>query len=746
MWHRIARSFTKSKSLSYHSNKLSGQVERAVEDKGGPEKQKQQQQQRKHAQPSNQQCAYDMGKSNKFDCTNRRNEGVELGKSIGDAAIKELEKCKKDATRQAGKARKSSSGSMFGSDGEISNTHTIDLIVPGKALTDGGVAAMVEGLHAAMEAGGSQASIVLEGINLRDNRLTARALATLAPIIDLAQNELKTVVLSANEITVNTDEQVQQWEAFLASFKDCKAMRRLDLSNNPALGPRALESFCKIHCREPAVDPIALGGDNSTWSVDEMPEHDESPATPDSGDYDRYEDRFKHMTAGGYLHRRAGLRSIPYISLNNVGINDHGALWLSYVLESHCFPNQLVNNINTAPALTSVDAYQQDAVEGGIDWADNQTTLGRDGLYILSKTEIVRKQLLYDDASSAPTQSIADPSAENSHSRRFSKVSVGTISTLGTRRSSVRSVHTDDGGEHEVSDLESIRRRIQRHIIEDRGISSIDLWNSAISVITTSRKLALIAPATDPQKQSVLPCLLIDGEDADSSAAAREDRLDSAANINNNVSPSSKPDDNTSPPASVSRKASTSYAKAKAAFPPVTPGEPENAFTEVTNTPATPKRNFRAHRKEVFSEGSDLQGLSERLSGFGFPHAKLVSNRFLKWQTDKIKRETLDQRELSSTSKLPISIFDRICAFTLAKSATTKTWTIGAEGEVVSPQNGGSIFWPGKALLSKDQLREAYDWGQKRETLSTERDWLRMADSGQLWKLMNEVGCLTYSK
>ena len=42
------------------------------------------------------------GKSNKFDCTNRRNEGVDLGKSIGDAALKELEKTKKDATRQAG--------------------------------------------------------------------------------------------------------------------------------------------------------------------------------------------------------------------------------------------------------------------------------------------------------------------------------------------------------------------------------------------------------------------------------------------------------------------------------------------------------------------------------------------------------------------------------------------------------------------------------------------------------------------
>jgi hypothetical protein len=146
-----------------------------------------------------------MGKSNKFDCTNRRNEGIDLGKSIGDAALKELGKTKKDAARQAGRARKVSTGSLTGGDNEVNGVHFIDLIAPSKALTDDGVAAMVEGLHAAMKAGDSNASVTLEGLNLRHNGLTTRALATLAPVIDLAQNELKTIVLSENNITVTSD-------------------------------------------------------------------------------------------------------------------------------------------------------------------------------------------------------------------------------------------------------------------------------------------------------------------------------------------------------------------------------------------------------------------------------------------------------------------------------------------------------------------------------------------------------------
>jgi hypothetical protein len=47
-------------------------------------------------------------------------------------------------------------------------------------------------------------------------------------------------------------------------------------------------------------------------------------------------------------------------------------------------------------------------------------------------------------------------------------------------------------------------------------------------------------------------------------------------------------------------------------------------------------------------------------------------------------------------------------------------------------------------LLCKNQQREAYEWGQKRETLGRERKWAAMADSGQQLMLLDAIGCLAY--
>lgn len=675
-----------------------------------------------------------MGKSNKFDCTNRRNEGVELGRSIGDAALKELEKSKKDATRIATKARKSSTGSRTGPDPDVVGVHYIDLIVPSKALTDDGVAAMVEGLHSAMSRGTSAASIVVEGINLRDNKLTTRALAILAPVIDLAQNELKTLVLSENNITVNTDEEAKQWETFLQSFKSCKTLRRLDLSGNADLGTRALEIFSNIHCNEPAIDPIALGGDCSVFTMDETPEDDETKSVP-SDNYVSEEESIDPMTAGVFLKRRSGLRSIPYISLNHTGVNDTGALWLSFILEDHYFPNQLVNDINAAPATSSVDAYRQDAAEGGIDWSGNDGTLGKDGLNLLKKSENVRKQRLHDDSSSHPTGSPATLSIKSAQLGRLSKASVGT------RRPSVRSLHTDDGGEHEVSELDSVRRRIQRHVIEDRGIRSVNLWDAALSIIVVSRKIAYITAPVILRVQYSGPCLFDSADWAAKKDESRTQRLSSAANIDEGSSTIKVPDSTPSSSAAttINRTLGKSYAATLA-----TMALPENAIIDATNTPATQKRIFKPHRKGAFSEGSDLQGLSKRLSSITMEPTDHRPERFLEWQKAKQEREGSQYRDRTVTSQLPQTIFNRILAFTLSNSHSSNEWILGTQGEVLQNYNGDPLDWPGRALLSERQQRQVYDWGQKSETLVYEREWARMISSSQLWMLMDGVGCLAY--
>jgi hypothetical protein len=687
----------------------------------------------KLSQHANLSAASDMGKSNKFDCTNRQSTGVHLGKSIGDAALKELEKTRKGAVRHACKARKSSTGSITGDDSDINGVHFIDLVAPSKKLTDDGVAAMVAGLHEAMKRGNSQGSVALEGLNLRDNQLTTRALATLAPVIELAKNELKTIVLSDNAISVTTDQEALEWEAFLVAFKDCKTLRRLDLSGNRELGARALEVFNRIHCNEPPIDPIALGGDRSVYTLDELSESEDnkSVTADDAGNEDGVFDR---MASGAVLHRRSGLRSIPYMSFKDVGLNDTGALWLSYILQEHYFPNQLLNELNAAPATSSVEAYQQDAVEGGIDWRGNKDTLGKDGLALLTKMDAIRKTLTYLESSSSLVISSEPTSTTKSLPvRLFSRASIGS------RRSSIRSIHTDDGGEHELTEIERLERllkRLQRHVIEERGIKSVTLWKVALTAVITSRKIAYIAPPAPYRRVYAGPCLFTSEDTTDESHRGREERLDSATNIDVNPEGSNA----TSPTATITRTTGRSYAATLADSR--TPGEPEVTLTEVTNTPTTPMRLFKAHRKGAFSEGSDLQSLNEKLSKVDLQRAKEDHRpeRYLEWQMDKQDREDFEYRNTALACQLPLSVFNRILALTLS----TDKWTIGPQDEVEAPKDSNQVLYPSGALLCHDQQREAYEWGQKKETLGRERKWAAMADSGQQLMLLDAIGCLAY--
>lgn len=686
----------------------------------------------KFLQHTNPFTASDMGKSNKFDCTNRRNDGVDLGKSIGDAALKELEKTRKDALRHAFKVRKASIGSLNGDDSDINGVHFIDLIAPSKRLTDDGVAAMVAGLHAAMKGGNSQASVALEGLNLRDNNLTTRALATLAPVIELAKNELKTIVLSDNAISVTTDQQALEWEAFLVAFKHCKTLRRLDLSGNHELGARALEVFSRVHCNEPAIDPIALGSDRSVFTLDELSESEDekSGATEDIHNNHGALDR---MTSGAILRRRCGLRSIPYISFQDINLDDTGGLWLSYILQDHYFPNQLLNELNAAPATSSVEAYQRDAVEDGIDWRGNKDTLGKDGLAqaLLTKVDVIRKTITHLDSSCSLAVNSEPASTTKSLTvRNFSRASTCS------RRSSVRSIHTDDGGEHELTEIESLRKRIQRHIIEYRGINSVILWEVALTAVVISRMIAYIAPPAADRRVYAGPCLFTSEDASDESSKGREERLDSAANIDVDDLDGSNAAFLT---ATVTHKTGRSYAATLA--DPRTPGEPEVALTDVTNTPTTPKRTFKAHRKGAFSEGSDLQSLNEKLSKVDLQRADdHRPERYLEWQREKQEREAFEYRNTALACQLPLSVFNHILALALS----TDKWTIGPRDEVKKPTDSNQVLYPSEALLSDDQQREAYEWGQKRETLGRERKWAAMIDSGQQLMLLDAIGCLAY--
>lgn len=136
----------------------------------------------------------------------------------------------------------------------------IDLDTSGRALTSEGLVEIASALVKSIEYEDDKGKIArLEELCLRDTQIDTRSLPCLARIISLAAHDLRDLDLSANLITITTDDEVAAWEVFLKSFSNCCVLRRIDLSGN-ALGPRAFEVLTRVYGKEDPVD-LALTPD-----------------------------------------------------------------------------------------------------------------------------------------------------------------------------------------------------------------------------------------------------------------------------------------------------------------------------------------------------------------------------------------------------------------------------------------------------------------------------------------------------
>jgi hypothetical protein len=92
-----------------------------------------------------------------------------------------------------------------------------------------------------------------------------------------------------------------------------------------------------------------------------------------------------------------GLRSIPYIIFSNVQMDDAGALWLSYAVEHHDSPEDLMGPIKPGPAATAIQDYHVKTGCLGLVYLPN-STLTSPGLKVLKMAEKVRQEVIgYDD-------------------------------------------------------------------------------------------------------------------------------------------------------------------------------------------------------------------------------------------------------------------------------------------------------------------------------------------------------------
>ncbi|KAK0909667.1 hypothetical protein LTR02_004329 [Friedmanniomyces endolithicus] len=623
-----------------------------------------------------------MGKSNKFDYSKKKNNGVGLGHFIAKQLESEAEVVKKAAGRQAKKHSMSSASSLEGLDSDSAVIHYIDLKVPGKELGDEGLFVLADGVEVALQKGNAEASLALEDVDLTANGLTTASLARLASVIEMASFDVKTINLANNNIVVFSDEQAAQWERFLRSFRDCQKLRRLDLSGNTGLGTRAIEELARIHIAEPQVDPIRL-----TSGI--------------------------LISDGRTLTRRCGLRSLSYLNLSDVGLTGTGALWLSYVLEDHYYPEQLMNELNATLATTTIEAYRQGQQMHGIDWSHNEGSLSKDGLMLLHKAESVRRRTVVDDSSTLAGSVAmndftelaggADQAGKPSTERRDSRI------LTGNRRTSLNSVSTADGGEQGVAELDRLRKRIQRQIIAHDKPSSVHLWHASLRLLRCARLLMIASPSSRKYPSGLTP-------------------------VQRPTAPHDQPTPLTQPPSPFRKTANgkekaltVDTAKAALATPRksyaklLSPSgrtleQPEQAITE-TNTP---KRVFKAHRKDAFSDAADPVAVSERLSGLVIRQSTTFE-QYIKYQQRRIEESEQGAkafRDVDVACHLPGRLVERIVGLVLP----------GRELE----------------LMTEGQRSAVVRWGLRRETLRV--GWAGKDESSQAWMLLDGMQCLEYGQ
>lgn len=593
-----------------------------------------------------------VGKSNKFDFSNRSNHGVTLAKVISDAFEKELEKAKKDAARQARKVTKQ--GVAIDASKDIS-VHVIDLKVPFKELGDNGINTMVHGIGRALSGGTHEASLSLQHINLQGNDLTLAGCHGLESVLYATAGTMKTLDLSENDIRVESEQDMCLFEQFSLALIKLHPKCKVDLSGNKQLGSRAWEVFARV-CAQEHVHRNCLENGFAGANTDSEPT--DTPAKNESEGHDAAQSSTTRRASNSLVADGGHLPGIPCINIANTGLDDAGALWLSYTL-----PSDIYTACTTTPATTDCD----DRIETSStrpDWRLAGSALGKDGLQLLCWVDDITSRSKSNDIQST--------------------LHVESLQNVPRRASGRHSVSTKVN----ANDVIVLRHRMQRQVIQQLGVKHVQLWQLAMSAITTSRKLSMLFssklqrhPGLDPNgPHDIRPIVKLQDKPNSSQSAPRVLRIMNAAQNGSKrcASPTS------------------------------------STLTDVSNTTIRHMHND-GQQCTNNENGKPITAISTRIRSIALAAGN--GDLYRRWQEERLKAQPYGD-ELA-TCGLPPRLFRRI--FELSANCD----------------------WPTNKLNTV-QLRKTYYWGQSRVTLALEREWIRMTDSAQILTLLGNVNCLDY--
>ncbi|KAF2137001.1 uncharacterized protein K452DRAFT_236556, partial [Aplosporella prunicola CBS 121167] len=401
----------------------------------------------------------------------RKSEGPKLGRIVAKDLRKQTTHC-------------------FGKQPPRPEVSPLDLELPGKKLTDEGCLAMVEALAQTLEMRDGVSANKLQSLNLSGNELTTVSLQALAAIIKLAAFDLTDLDLSNNKITVKTNKEAEEWEAFLQSFSECRVLRRIVFSGNDLSGSRPFEILTRVYAKQMPVDPTELEDTQEHSESDDALEDITNQTRSVNIDVAREEPKMTaSLSDATFLKRRQGLRAVPYMVFDDANMTDSGALYLSYILAMHYPPQYLMCPLRAGPQATQLDEYNQRNHCWGIVYLPN-TGFTEVGQSVLSLAEDAR-------ADFAGVEPDLDQGKVNASSESFQFVNAKQGG------SDISQNYTDPTKKHSPNmDIDNYRKKIQRAIIGDVGYDSVDMWRMALTMLAYARVVML---GKEPDEDSLLP-------------------------------------------------------------------------------------------------------------------------------------------------------------------------------------------------------------------------------------------------
>ena len=606
----------------------------------------------------------------------------------------------------------------------------LDLDVSGKDLTDEGFNEVASALVEAINYDGDHGNVArLEELCLRSNRLTIVSLQALTPVIRVSCHDLRDLDLSDNHISISTDGDVAIWEDFLTSFEQCCVLRRIDLSGN-ALGDRASEVMLRVYAREEPID-LALPQDI------EVTQHEEqNPSTditriaekikavnlgPDAADHSVDEGHQKRKfskqgnlafyasrcPADAFKESRSpekailpaspaesqplytttrGLRSVPYLILQNTAMTDTSALHLSYIIAVHHTPYQLLARVPPAKAglhaqqLTDYDNHSQCK---GIVYLPN-TILGSTGLKLLELADTVRKMPLKETVEEIPEipQTAMKSSIISRRPSNFQSPSI-LVACRSRRRSIASGGESVQVGEsrcaHIVGNLDRARSRIQGDALQEAGPRSNDLWRVALNMLCLGRDLQVQAKkdplTTLKAKAPVVKTLTVGGPKLKTLTLKSPMPLTLERDSNRPTMPWGN-------------------------FSPKSPSMPRTSHV----LPRTP------------SQPVALEGRQQTL-----PVGKAGAQPLLDThRSSRVIVASSRAKNKAYQTQLPCGFSEEVWRRIIGLAA-------GASG-----------------IMSTRQQRTMLSWALDRNTLSKESEILGLTLASQIWRVLEGTGCLTY--